>query len=142
MPEEGPGAAVATTDLSTNNSRLLVYRIGGDASLPVMPDLADIEAAPVEVPQTDATNEMIAQGESAYNRNCSVCHGPFAVSIRLDTYPDLRMSGILGDAEAWHGVVMEGDMADSGMASWAAILDDSDAEAIRAFVITMANLGL
>lgn len=141
LPEEGPGAAVATTDLSTNNSRLLVYRIGGDATLPEMPDLAEIEAAPVEIPQTDATNEMIAQGESAYNRNCSVCHGPFAVSIRLDTYPDLRMSGMLGDAEAWHGVVMEGDMADSGMASWEGILDDSDAEAIRAFVITMANLG-
>ena len=104
--------------------------------------MREIEAAPVEIPQTDATNEMIAQGESAYNRNCSVCHGPFAVSIRLDTYPDLRMSGMLGDAEAWHGVVMEGDMADSGMASWEGILDDSDAEAIRAFVITMANLGL
>ena len=117
LPEEGPGAAVANTDLSTNNSRLLVYRIGGDASLPEMPDPAEIEAAPAELPQIDASNEMIAQGESAYNRNCSVCHGPFAVSIRLDTYPDLRMSGRLGDAEAWHAVVMEGELADSGMAS-------------------------
>jgi len=94
----------------------------------------------MQMPQTDATNEMISQGESAYNRNCMVCHGPFAVSIRLDTYPDLRMSAMLGDAEAWQAVVMEGELADSGMASWGEILDDSDAEAIRAFVITMANL--
>ncbi len=140
LPEEGPGAAVATTELSTNNSRLLVYRLGGDASLPEMPDLAAVETAPPEVPQIDASNETIAQGETAYNRNCSVCHGPFAVSIRLDTYPDLRLSERLGDAEAWHAAVMEGELSDSGMASWEGVIDDSDAEAIRAYVITMASL--
>ncbi len=141
LPAEGPGAAVSTTDLSSNNSRLLVYRLDGAASLPEMPDSTLVEASPMELPQTDASNEVIAQGETAYNRNCSVCHGPFAVSIRLDTYPDLRMSEMLGDAEAWHAVVMEGELADAGMASWAGVLDDTDAEAIRAFVITMANLG-
>ncbi len=140
LPADGPGAAVSTTELSTNNSRLLVYRIGGDASLPEMPELTATESAPIQAPQTDASNETIAQGETAYNRNCSVCHGPFAVSIRLDTYPDLRMSERLGDAKAWHRVVMEGELADSGMASWAELLDDSDAEAIRAYVISMAGL--
>ena len=141
LPAEGPGAAVSTTDLSSNNSRLLVYRIGGDARLPEMPELADGAPAPVELPQIDASNETIAQGETAYNRNCSVCHGPFAVSIRLDTYPDLRTSPLLGDAGAWHAVVMEGELADAGMASWEGVIDDSDAEAIRAYVITMASLG-
>ena len=141
LPTEGPGAAVSTTDLSTNNSRLLVYRLGGDARLPAMPAMAEGGAATGGgLPQTDATNEEIAQGESAYNANCSVCHGPFAVSTRPDTYPDLRASSRLGDAAAWDAVVNGGELADSGMVSFAEILDDTDAEAIRAYVITQANL--
>ena len=140
LPEQGPGAAVATTDLSSNNSRLLVYRLGGDASLPEMPAITQQAGGPMQIPQSNASNETIAQGETAYSRNCSVCHGPYAIATRPDTYPNLLTSSLLGDADAWDAVVMDGELSSSGMFSFAEILDGSDAEAIRAYVINQANL--
>ena len=69
-----------------------------------------------------------------------MCHGPFAVSTRPDTYPDLRASSRLGDEDAWDSVVNGGELSDAGMVSFAELLDDTDAEAIRAYVINQANL--
>ncbi|PCJ23365.1 MAG: PQQ-dependent dehydrogenase, methanol/ethanol family [SAR86 cluster bacterium] len=138
LPSEGPGAAVATTLASTNNSRLLVYRIGGEVELPNMPVQAksDVE---FEIPQTDASNEIIAAGESSFNRNCAVCHGSNGISLRPDTYPDLRQSSRMVTEESWSAVVLGGELQDNGMISFANVLDDGEAEAIRAYIISRAN---
>jgi hypothetical protein len=39
-------------------------------------------------------------------------------------------------------VVLEGELADAGMVSFASELDDGDAEAIRTYIINQANLTL
>lgn len=142
LPEEGPGASVATTTASTNNSRLLVYRLGGEVKLPRGPSTTSTDASdePFVLPQIDASHELISQGETAYNRNCSVCHGPTAVSTRPDTYPDLRMSRRLMSLDNWNSVVIDGELQDSGMVSFRDVLEDGDAEAIRTYIINQASL--
>ena len=138
LPREGPGAAAATTLASSNNSRLLVYRIGGEVELPNVPVQTESDVD-FEIPQTDASNEVIASGESSYNRNCAVCHGSNGISLRPDTYPDLRKSSRMVTEDSWGAVVLEGELQDNGMISFANVLEDGEAEAIRAYVISRAN---
>jgi len=140
LPTEGLGASTSTTSASSNNSRLLLYRLGGEAQLPSMDALTSADSDEFVLPQISATNELISQGETAYNQNCAVCHGPSVVSTRPETYPDLRLSRRLVSDDTWNAVVLEGELQDSGMVSFAEILGAGDAEAIRAYVITQASL--
>ena len=138
LPSEGPGAAAPTTLASTNNSRLLVYRIGGEVELPRIPMQTETDIE-FEIPQTDASSEFIASGETSYNRNCAVCHGNEGISLRPDTYPDLRRSSRMINQESWEAVVLEGELQDEGMVSFSNVLDDGEAEAIRSYIISRAN---
>ena len=80
---------------------------------------------------------MIAAGSSLYGKNCALCHGVAAISGGV--LPDLRRSAMLGSAEAFNSVVIDGAFVDKGMAGWGEVLSDDDAEAIRAFIVFMAN---
>ena len=117
-----------------------MFRLGGDAKLPEMSAITSTTSDEFVLPQISATNELISQGESAYNQNCAVCHGPSVVSTRPETYPDLRMSRRLESDATWNAVVLDGELQDRGMVSFAEILGAGDAEAIRAYVITQASL--
>jgi mono/diheme cytochrome c family protein len=141
LPKAGPGAAESTTLASRNNSRLLIYRAGGDAMLPSNPITTSVDGD-FEIPQIEASNELLSQGETAYNRNCAVCHGPLGISLRADTYPDLRLSRRMATQVSWAAVVLEGELSDAGMVSFASELGDGDAEAIRTYIINQANLTL
>jgi len=138
LPSEGPGAAAATTLASSNNSRLLVFKIGGTAELPRIPVESDTNID-FDIPQTDAPNEVIAAGETAYTRTCAVCHGDAGISLRPDTYPDLRQSSRMISEQDWSAVVLEGELQDQGMISFTNVLQDGEAEAIRAYIISRAN---
>jgi hypothetical protein len=46
---------------SRNNSRLLIYRAGGDAMLPSNPITTSVEGD-FEIPQIEASNELLSQG--------------------------------------------------------------------------------
>ena len=61
------------------------------------------------------------------------CHGN-----TIGTFPDLRTSGALHSAEAFDAIVRGGVLAANGMVSFAPVLSAADAEAIRAYVITLA----
>lgn len=140
LPENGPGASVSTTDASTNNSRLLVFALGGTARLPA-PTQEDVQSASDDFtpPPATASYETVAHGEQVYGRFCTVCHGPAAVSANPQSFPDLRFSPRMLTAEAWSAVVEDGELADNGMVSFADSLEDDDAEAIRAYIISRAN---
>ena len=43
---------------------------------------------------------------------------------------------------SWAAVVLDGELADAGMVSFADNLGDGDAEAIRTYIINQANLTL
>ncbi len=116
-----------------NISRILAFKLNGDAELPARP-------APPEAPEAPAIfggEEQIAAGGSLYGKSCAICHGVAAISGGV--LPDLRRSPMIGSAEAFHSVVIDGAMVDRGMAGWSEVLSDEDAEAIRAFIVFMAN---
>ncbi|MBT8389698.1 MAG: PQQ-dependent dehydrogenase, methanol/ethanol family, partial [Altererythrobacter sp.] len=117
-----------------NISRLLVFRLGADGELPAEPELA---ALPLDPPPSRASGETIALGGEKYARYCSVCHAPAAVGSTV--LPDLRRSGTLSNAASWQAVVREGILQDRGMASFSESLSESEADAIRAYVIHRAN---
>ena len=54
--------------------------------------------------------------------------------------PDLRWSAIAGDSEAWKSVVIDGNLSSNGMVSFAEVLSEDEAEAIRAYVVKQAHV--
>jgi quinohemoprotein ethanol dehydrogenase len=136
LPQVGPGAVGSTTRRSSNNSRLLVYALGGTHQLPTEVVVADAQA--LNPPPLVANNEMLAQGEQTYGRFCSVCHGNNAASDGAGVFPDLRYSARLHNLEAWDAVVLRGELAGGGMVSFAGQLEESDSAAILQYVISRA----
>jgi alcohol dehydrogenase (cytochrome c)/quinohemoprotein ethanol dehydrogenase len=116
-----------------NVSRVLAFKLGGDAELPQLPDLPTAPPPPDDF----GSEDQVAAGAAHYTRICSVCHGVAVISGGV--LPDLRHSAFAGDAAGWRSVVIEGALADRGMISFAPIFSEEDAEAIRAFVVRQAN---
>ena len=117
-----------------NISRLLVFKLGGQAELPEEPPLSEL---PLDPPPSRASEEVIALGKAKYGRYCAVCHAPGAVGSTV--LPDLRRSGTLSNKAAWQAVVQEGILKDNGMVSFATSLEPEESDAIREFVIFRAN---
>ncbi len=116
-----------------NISRILAYKIGGDAELPPRPALPDAPPPP----PVFGSEALIGAGSSLFNRNCALCHGFAAISG--GALPDVRRSAFISNQEAFDSVVLEGALLDKGMPSWAQVVSGEDSEAIRAFIVFMAN---
>ncbi|MDO8270322.1 MAG: PQQ-dependent dehydrogenase, methanol/ethanol family [Gammaproteobacteria bacterium] len=142
LPTVGAGAIGSTTRASNNNSRVLVFKIGGTGRLPSELPQEVTAAGELNPPPVTAVNEVLAQGEQIYGRLCSVCHGPAAISASVGTFPDLRYSPRLQTLEAFESVVVGGELASRGMVSFDSSLEDADAEAIRQYVIAQAHIAL
>ncbi|OGT74956.1 MAG: alcohol dehydrogenase [Gammaproteobacteria bacterium RIFCSPLOWO2_02_FULL_57_10] len=140
LPTVGAGAIGSTTRESSNNSRMLVFKIGGNAVLPSeLPQEVSAAGELNPPPNAGVPNETIAHGEQVYARLCSVCHGPAAVSVAAGTFPDLRYSERLASAEAFASVVVDGELVGGGMVSFASSLEAADPEALRHYIIARAN---
>ncbi|GAA0283065.1 PQQ-dependent methanol/ethanol family dehydrogenase [Alteraurantiacibacter aestuarii] len=110
------------------NGMLLVFRIGGTAKLEPLPPQ---EPAPYVTSTESFTAQQIAEGQAQYLGYCTICHnGP--------VNPNLMRSAVAADPAAWQAVVMEGILAQNGMVSFAPWIDATQAEAIRAYVISEA----
>lgn len=110
------------------NGMLLVFKLGGTAKLP---EAVAAEPAPYVSSEETFTPVQLAEGAKWYGQFCGVCHsGP--------TNPNLFRSAYATDRAAWHSVLIEGALADNGMASFADYLTDDQAEAVRAYVVTEA----
>jgi quinohemoprotein ethanol dehydrogenase len=119
-----------------DNGRILVYKLGGKASLPT-PSLTRI-AFP-KPPAATAPAATAASGHAKFNRYCLVCHGYNAIGGGV--IPDLRYSPLIADAAGFKDVVLGGSRKSAGMVSFSPVLNDADVEAIRAYVVTEANAG-
>jgi alcohol dehydrogenase (cytochrome c)/quinohemoprotein ethanol dehydrogenase len=117
-----------------NISRLLVFKLGGNAQLPPEPPL---DRLPLDPPEVSGTGDQIADGGRYYGRYCGVCHGDAAYGSTV--LPDLRRSGLLRDSAAWATVVHGGVLNDRGMVSFAKVLDLAQIDTIRLYVIKRAN---
>ena len=116
-----------------NKSRMLAFKLGGTVQLPPASAPAPLTFNP---PAATADEETVARGKFLYHRHCGTCHGDAAVSGGI--LPDLRASPAI-QGELWTAIVLGGALTDRGMVSFAAELDDADAEAIRAYIIARAH---
>ena len=115
-----------------NFGKLLVFKLGGNASLPAP---TAIDRSIPDQPELQASTEDIAYGERLYHENCAVCHGAFAKSSGV--IPDLRLM-VPQRHQMFNQIVLDGVLAATGMASFADLIDEGDADRIHAYVISRA----
>jgi PQQ-dependent dehydrogenase (methanol/ethanol family) len=116
-----------------NVSRVVVFKLGGDAELP--PVRADARQMPKPAPVT-ADAAVAQRGEVVYQRHCSYCHGD---GLRTGgVTPDLRWSTAQVH-EMWQDIVRGGALQALGMVSFSEHVSEEDAEAIRQYVLSEAN---
>jgi alcohol dehydrogenase (cytochrome c)/quinohemoprotein ethanol dehydrogenase len=132
-----PPGQVRTNPSSANNSRLLVFKLGGDASLPTTAIAGSVPGKVLAPPLLTGTNEQVIDGEGAYGRFCAGCHGAGGVADK--SIPDLRYSPALGSLRAWNTIVVDGARADKGMVSFKKVLAEGQAEAIYHYIVSQAN---
>jgi alcohol dehydrogenase (cytochrome c)/quinohemoprotein ethanol dehydrogenase len=127
--------------VSANNSRILVYKSGGTASLPVEMTAAGAGAPRVRInpPLLTASNETVFAGEQAFAANCAVCHGQTAIPGAGSVGPDLRYSGLLPIRNGWNPVVRNGELSTRGMPGFGPMLNEETTDAILAYIIKRAN---
>ncbi len=119
---------------ATNMPRMLVYALDGNDTLP---PAADPAVLPLNPPARFGDAATIARGMRIYHPYCSNCHGDAAVSGSF--IPDLQHSPALADAAAWERIVLKGERSARGMVGFADELSATDAEAVRAYVVSRAH---
>ena len=131
----GGGAAQiergAGIELPRAPARLLVFKLGGTATLP---PLATEASAPPEPPRLTASEAEVALGAQLFAETCAVCHGQNAIG----GVKDLRHMSRETHAK-FNDIVLGGIYQDKGMASFADLLDEEQVALIHAYVIARAN---
>ncbi len=120
-----------------NYSRLLVFKLGGQAALPAAPQRpAKLLFTP---PPLEATPEQVAQGLRLFHTYCMVCHG--AEAIAGGTPPDLR--AISPETRAnWDAIVLGGMHWQKGMVGFSKALSKDDSDNILSYVTQRAHFAL
>ena len=124
----GMDAGLSASSSFENPGRLLAYKLGGDA---VYPDVRRKRQAFLPPAPGTGYSEQELLGQDLYHQLCAVCHGLLAVSSGVTA--DLRLMSSRVH-ESFDVVVREGSLVDEGMSSFADVLDEADAEAIRAYL--------
>ena len=122
---EGPKA--------TPNGRLLVFKLGGTATLP---PFAGELAPPVRVAATLAANEE-QDAFVLFGRFCAACHGIETLSSGV--LPDLRRSPAVTSEALWRSIVLDGALQDRGMIGFGERMSAEQAELLRRYVAVQAQ---
>jgi quinohemoprotein ethanol dehydrogenase len=123
------GDAAAAAGVVDNRGRLLVWKLGGTATLPPQQVAArELAALPAKF---DA--KLVTRGNQTFHHYCAVCHGVGVVSGGV--LPDLRKSNP-GIYDILDKIVLEGALANNGMPRFDAWLHADDVAAIRAYLLT------
>src|SRR5690606_16325289 len=121
-------AAVGTVGRSAGG-RLVVFKLGGTATLPPVPPPTPQVLNP---PANFGDEAMLARGQEKYTQNCTICHEN---GRQMGGFPDLRYSPFLTSDAAFRTVVIDGALTEAGMLSFRNALSNEDAEAIRAQLV-------
>jgi quinohemoprotein ethanol dehydrogenase len=119
----------------SNGSRLLVFKLGGTASLPPAPPPPPPPV--LDPPPSTASAATIALGREQFASHCAMCHD--AQYANRQMFPDLRYSAALASPQAFNAIVLGGALQAGGMASFKARMTKHQADAVRAYVIERAN---
>jgi quinohemoprotein ethanol dehydrogenase len=113
--------------------RLFAFTLDENAPLPA------VELTPRRLPEQpplEASAETVAEGKRLYADGCKGCHGFEAVARVGGSVPDLRYASA-ETHRIWSGIVIGGAKRANGMPAFE--LPPADAEAIRAYVLSLAN---
>lgn len=114
-------------------SRIMAFKLGGASA--ALPPREPRQFYDPPAPLTD-NKAILEHGEYLYNSFCQGCHGVGVVSN--GAIPDLRwMAPAYHDN--FHAIVLGGALKGVGMVSFAEVLSDKDADAIRAYIVREAN---
>jgi quinohemoprotein ethanol dehydrogenase len=128
------GGPVAGGYYAPNGARLLVFKQGGRTVLPELPKFTE---APIAPPPQFADAATIRQGAQVFEAQCQLCHGRNGAA--RSTFPDLRRAPALHSQALLDAIVLQGTLADRGMASFREYLKDGDTVALRAYLISVAE---
>ncbi|OYW44852.1 MAG: quinohemoprotein alcohol dehydrogenase [Sphingomonadales bacterium 12-68-11] len=118
------------TELPRAPARLLVFKLGGTATLPPLAATAPVEPPP----PLRASEESIRRGTQLYAETCAVCHGPQA----MGGVKDLRQMSRDTHAK-FNDIVLKGLYLEKGMASFADLLNQQQTDDIHNYLIARAN---
>lgn len=121
-----------------NGARLLVFKIGGEDSIP---DLPAFTQRPIAPPEQFASADVISAGGRVFEANCATCHA-HGVGRGRSSFPDLRRTPALHSQELFDNIVLGGQLSANGMASFSEYIDAGDTEAIRAYIVSLAKEAL
>ena len=116
------------TNMAT--ARLMVFKLGGTAKLPPIAAAAALQRPP----RLTGSEAQVNEGRKLFAETCSTCHGRDA----RGGLKDLRWM-TPETHEAFLDIVLRGTRTDKGMASFADILTQEQAEAIHHYLIARAN---
>ena len=125
------GVAGGVTRQLPNIPRLVVLKLGGKAKFPALPEKGRSDLGSPGTDRNSAADRLLARRCSA--ATASSCHGDSAIGNGFT--PDLRVSGVLPDTEAWATVVTGGALKHAGMVGFGSQLDAAQAENIRHYVV-------
>jgi quinohemoprotein ethanol dehydrogenase len=115
-----------------NFGKLLAFKLDGSAALE-RPTVLD-RTIPEQQPVT-ASVEDLRRGNQLYHQTCGLCHGLAVAS--LGVMPDLRLM-VPETHASFNEIVLEGTRAPLGMASFADVLTEADAERVHQYIISVA----
>jgi mono/diheme cytochrome c family protein len=127
-----PVAMPASTTYG-NYGRLLVFKLGGQETLP---EPTVIDTSIPEQSLADVSDEELARGEELYHDFCGLCHGLVARSA--GAIPDLRRMSV-GSHQAFNQIVLEGLLKGNGMAAFDDVLVVEDVERIHNYLRARAH---
>lgn len=112
--------------------RLLVFALGGQATLPAPPVRDTVLPPPAAT--VAATPAEVTEGGALYTLHCDRCHSPDLNLVKSGAVPDLRRATAATHA-AFDSIVRGGARRALGMPSFAADLDEKQVKWIQAYVL-------
>ena len=129
------GGEALTAGAIPNRSRLLVFKLNGDAELPPAIETPLV----IDPPELTASAEQVAAGRKEYLTYCVFCHGDGMTSGGAT--PDLR--ALTAEKHAlWDAVVLGGMHWQNGMVGFGGELSKEQSDNIHSYAIERAHFAL
>jgi quinohemoprotein ethanol dehydrogenase len=128
------GELARASHIASNQPRVLVFKLGGTAQLPLLKGAA---AEVLNPPPDAAPMATVEKGKALYQTYCSNCHGDSATGSGV--IPDLRYSEAIKSAETMDKIARQGALNSGGMVAFKDEITPDDLESIRAYLIHRAN---
>jgi len=129
------GGEALTAGSIPNRSRLLVFKLNGEAELPPAIETPLV----IDPPELTASAEQVAAGRKEYLTYCVFCHGDGMVSGGAT--PDLR--ALTAEKHAlWDAIVLGGMHWQNGMVGFGGELSKEQSDNIQSYAIERAHFAL